>query len=83
MTKTATLGAVAALLTAAQPELMCRAYENADGKWLINPMFIAPKKQLADPYPCSTTAFTTSDGASAPLRRDDGSVVPDQKDTVS
>jgi hypothetical protein len=46
-------------------------------------MFIAPKKQVADPYPCSTTAFTKSDGTSAPLRRDDGSVVPDQKDSVS
>jgi hypothetical protein len=62
---------------------MCRAYDNADGKWLINPMFIDPKKPVADPYPCSTTAFTKSDGTSALLRRDDGSAVPDQKDTVS
>jgi hypothetical protein len=46
-------------------------------------MFIAPKKQVTDPYPCSTTALTKSDGTSAPLLRDDGSVVPDQKDTVS
>jgi len=66
-----------------KPELMCRAYDNTDGKWLINPMFIDPKKSVADPYPCSTTAFTKSDSTSAPLRRDDGSAVPDQKDTVS
>jgi phosphoglycolate phosphatase-like HAD superfamily hydrolase len=65
-----------------KPELMCRAYDNADGKWLINPMFIAPNKQVADPYPCSTKAFTKSDGSSAPLLRDDGGVVQDQKDTV-
>jgi hypothetical protein len=61
---------------------MCRAYDNADGKWLINPMFIAPNKQVADPYPCSTKAFTKSDGSSGPLLRDDGSLVRDQKDTV-
>jgi phosphoglycolate phosphatase-like HAD superfamily hydrolase len=66
-----------------KPELMCRAYENADGKWLINPMFIDPKKRVADPYPCSTTAFTKSDGTSAPMPRDGGGVVADQKDTVS
>jgi len=51
-------------------ELMCRAYDNADGKWLINPMFIAPNKPHADPYPCSTTAFTKIRRHSAPLRRE-------------
>ena len=33
-------------------EVMCHAYENADGKWLINPMFIEPKGQKADGYAC-------------------------------
>lgn len=34
-------------------ELMCYAYENADGKWLINPMFIEPKGQKVDGYSCA------------------------------
>ena len=33
---------------------MCNAYDNEDGKWLINPMFIEPKGQREEPYPCST-----------------------------
>lgn len=33
-------------------ELMCYAYENADGNWLVNPMFIAPLGQKADGYAC-------------------------------
>jgi hypothetical protein len=75
--------AVHLVINRGKPELMCRAYDNADGKWLVNPMFIAPNKPRADPYPCSTTAFTRSDGSSAPLLRDDGSLVPDQRDTAS
>jgi phosphoglycolate phosphatase-like HAD superfamily hydrolase len=65
-----------------KPELMCRAFDNADGHWLVTPMFIAPKKQVSDPYPCSTTAFTKSDGTGAPVLRDDASVIADQKDSV-
>ncbi|MEU6995912.1 haloacid dehalogenase-like hydrolase [Streptomyces sp. NPDC046465] len=63
-------------------ELMCRAYENGDGRWLVNPMFIEPKGKKADPYPCATTGYTRRDGAPAPVRRTDGSVIPDQRDTV-
>ncbi|AZM57486.1 hypothetical protein DMA15_06315 [Streptomyces sp. WAC 01529] len=63
-------------------ELMCRAYDNGDGRWLINPMFIEPKGEKADPYPCATTGYTERDGGQGPVRRPDGSVIPDQNDTV-
>ncbi|MFG2605315.1 haloacid dehalogenase-like hydrolase [Streptomyces sp. NPDC048514] len=63
-------------------ELMCRAYDDADGRWLINPMFLEPLPRRPDPYPCSTTARTAPDGTRGPVLRPDGSVVPDQADTV-
>ncbi|MFJ6938314.1 haloacid dehalogenase-like hydrolase [Streptomyces sp. NPDC101132] len=63
-------------------ELMCRAYDNSDGRWLVNPMFIEPKKQKTAPYPCATTGYTGADGTPGPVLRGDGSVVPDQQDTV-
>ncbi|WP_327322396.1 haloacid dehalogenase-like hydrolase [Streptomyces sp. NBC_01210] len=63
-------------------EVMCRAYDNGDGRWIVNPMFIEPKKRQVAPYPCATSAFTEQDGTSAPVRRADGSVVPDQRDSV-
>ncbi|MFE2230665.1 HAD family hydrolase [Streptomyces kronopolitis] len=63
-------------------ELMCRAYDNGDHRWLVNPMFIAPKKKQADPYPCASEGYTRPDGTLAPAHRPDGSVIPDQKDTV-
>ncbi|MEU3739501.1 HAD family hydrolase [Streptomyces sp. NPDC032198] len=63
-------------------ELMCRAYDNGDGRWLVNPMFIEPKGKLAKPYPCASTGYTERDGGAGPVRRADGSVIPDQKDTV-
>ncbi|KUJ58855.1 hypothetical protein ADL25_01160 [Streptomyces sp. NRRL F-5122] len=63
-------------------ELMCRAYDDADGRWLINPMFIEPLPRRPDPYPCSTTAYNRPDGGRGPVLRRDGSVVPDQQDTV-
>ncbi len=62
-------------------ELMCRAYDDADGKWLINPMFIEPKAKQASPYPCSTAGYTAPSGAKQPLVID-GRVVADQADTV-
>ncbi|MFD6890040.1 haloacid dehalogenase-like hydrolase [Streptomyces sp. NPDC059957] len=63
-------------------ELMCRAYDNSDGKWIVNPMFIQPKKQKAAPYPCATTGFTGRDGTPGPVLRGDASVIPDQTDSV-
>ncbi|MFI8504744.1 haloacid dehalogenase-like hydrolase [Streptomyces sp. NPDC085524] len=63
-------------------ELMCRAYENGDGRWIVNPMFIEPKKQKTTPYPCATTGYVDHDGTKGPVLRPDASVVPDQTDSV-
>jgi phosphoserine phosphatase len=63
-------------------ELMCRAYHNADGGWLINPMFIAPLKQRGAPYPCSTTGCRDSRGVTGPCRDEAGGVIPDQPDRI-
>ncbi|MER6389090.1 haloacid dehalogenase-like hydrolase [Streptomyces sp. NPDC001523] len=63
-------------------ELMCRAYDNSDGKWIVNPMFIEPKGRKPDPYPCATTGYVERDGTPGPVRRGDTSVIPDQRDTV-
>ncbi|WP_405788287.1 haloacid dehalogenase-like hydrolase [Streptomyces sp. NBC_00029] len=63
-------------------ELMCRAYDNSDGRWIVNPMFIEPKKQKTDPYPCTTTGYVGHDGTRGPVLRGDHSVVPDQTDSV-
>jgi len=63
-------------------ELMCHAYDNADGRWAINPMFIQPLPKKSGLYPCSTTAYIDADGNAGPVRRSDGSIVPDQEDTV-
>jgi phosphoserine phosphatase len=64
-----------------QIELMCRAYANLDGRWLVNPMFIKPRV-MSSPYPCATQGFDEPNGDQGPLRRPDGSVVPDQDDRV-
>ncbi|MGV9701727.1 haloacid dehalogenase-like hydrolase [Streptomyces sp. NPDC003483] len=63
-------------------ELMCRAYDDADGRWLINPMFLGPLPRRPEPYPCATSAYNAADGGGKPVLRDDGSVVPDQTDSV-
>ncbi|MFT4216708.1 MAG: haloacid dehalogenase-like hydrolase [Micropruina sp.] len=63
-------------------ELMCHAYDNADKRWAINPMFIQPLPQKQGLYPCSTTAYVDANGKHGPVRRTDGSIIPDQKDTI-
>lgn len=63
-------------------EVMCRGYDNADGRWVVNPMFIEPMKQKPDLYPCSTAAYNEPDGGKGPVLREDGPVVPDQEDSV-
>jgi phosphoserine phosphatase len=63
-------------------ELMCTAYDNADGRWLVNPMFIKPMDK-GDTYECATEGYTEPSGKEAPLHRPDGSVVPNQEDQVS
>ncbi|WKU44051.1 haloacid dehalogenase-like hydrolase [Streptomyces sp. VNUA116] len=61
-------------------ELMCRAYDDADGRWVANPMFIDPMPRKSGTYPCATTGATAEDGSKTPVRRADGSVIPDQAD---
>ena len=63
-------------------ELMCSAYAGLGAKWLINPMFIKPKAQLAAGYPCSTTGCVDAAGAKVPCYDEDGMAIPDQTDTV-
>ncbi len=64
-------------------EVMCRAYANQDGRWLVNPMFIEPLPRLAKGYPCSTTGYVNAEGEEAPVISDDGvTPIPDQQDTV-
>jgi hypothetical protein len=65
-----------------KPELMCRAYANADGRWIVNPMFIGPLPRFTKGYPCSTTGLVDASGDPAPVTGDDGSVIPDQRDAV-
>lgn len=65
-----------------KPELMCYAYDNEDGRWLINPMFIDPKPPRSDPYPCSTTACRLADGTPAPCLNEQNVVISDQRDSV-
>lgn len=70
------------ILNRNKDEVMCRAYDNADGRWVVNPMFIEPMKQKPDLYPCSTAAYNAPDGIKSPVLREDGAVVPDQADSV-
>ncbi|MFF2652335.1 haloacid dehalogenase-like hydrolase [Streptomyces sp. NPDC058045] len=63
-------------------EIMCRAYDDEDGRWLVNPMFIEPLPRRTAPYPCSTAGDNLPGGGKGPLHRADGSVVPDQQDTA-
>jgi hypothetical protein len=63
-------------------EIMCNAYGNHMNKWIINPMFIAPKGQFASGYACSTTACKSAVGLGVPCLDEAGGVIPDQTDTV-
>lgn len=63
-------------------ELMCNAYGNAGGRWLVQPMFIAPLPQQATPYPCASTACKDAGGAGVPCKDEDGAPIPDQQDSV-
>lgn len=63
-------------------ELMCHAYANQDGRWVINPMFIQPLPRFDEPYPCATTGYLDKDGDAGPVVGDDGQMIPDQVDTI-
>ena len=42
-------------------EVMCVAHDNADGRWLVNPMFIDPKRQSAG-YACASKGHAAPPG---------------------
>jgi len=63
-------------------ELMCNAYSNAGGRWIVNPMFIQPRPQQMTPYTCSSNACKDAAGASVACRDENGAVIADQGDTV-
>jgi haloacid dehalogenase-like hydrolase len=65
-----------------KPELMCRAYANQDGRWIVNPMFIEPLPRFTAGYPCSTKGMIDASGKESPVIGDDGAVIPDQADRV-
>ncbi|HEY3819046.1 MAG TPA: haloacid dehalogenase-like hydrolase [Polyangiaceae bacterium] len=56
-------------------QLMCNAYANAGGRWLVQPMFIDPLPARTEPYPCSTTL----DAAGHALLDEDGRPMHDVK----
>ena len=61
-------------------ELMCRALDDEDGRWIVVPMFVDPKDPQEEPYPCSTDGRIEPDGSTSPLLREDGSTVEDQRE---
>lgn len=63
-------------------ELMCRGLDDADHRWVVNPMFIEPLARKSGAYPCSTEGATNPDGTLGPVRRSDGTVIPDQTDRI-
>ena len=63
-------------------ELMCHAYNNAGGHWLINPMFLDPRPQQASVYACATSACKSAAGQGVPCTSEDGKPIADQMDTV-
>ena len=63
-------------------ELMCNAYGNAGGRWLVNPMFIEPRPQQAQAYACASSACKSADGNSVACLDEEGKAIPDQADTV-
>jgi hypothetical protein len=63
-------------------EIMCNAYGNAGGSWIVSPMFIAPRAELVAGYACSTNACKDMAGAKVPCVDEAGMTIPDQKDTV-
>jgi hypothetical protein len=59
-------------------ELMCQAYFNEDGRWLVNAMFIAPTMRRQDPYPCAEHACKGADGELSGCFSPRHQLIPDQ-----
>lgn len=62
-------------------ESMCHAYARKGDRWLINPMFVEPLPQRAEPYDCAS-ACTNDRGEPGPCLDDGGQRIADQTDTV-
>jgi hypothetical protein len=63
-------------------EVMCNAYSNAGGRWIVNPMFLQPKVQLTSGYACTTSACKDDKAASIPCVDEDAQPIADQQDRV-
>ena len=46
------------------PARLVAAYDDADGRWIVNPMFIEPEGQ-AEPYACATEGYVEPGGGDA------------------
>jgi hypothetical protein len=55
-------------------QLMCNAWANAGGRWIVQPMFIQPLPRRTEPYPCSTAV----DAEGKPIVDEEGHALPDQ-----
>ncbi|MFO0608384.1 MAG: haloacid dehalogenase-like hydrolase [Polyangiales bacterium] len=67
------------VLNRGKVQLMCNAYGNAMDRWLVQPMFIAPRAMRATPYPCTTA----TDAAGMPIVDENGARFPmDLADSV-
>jgi len=63
-------------------ELMCNGYNDYQGKYLVNPMFISPKGQHS-PYACSTSACFDAAGNGIPCHEEvTGNLIANQADTA-
>ncbi|WP_197040987.1 haloacid dehalogenase-like hydrolase [Chondromyces apiculatus] len=63
-------------------EIMCNGYRNLGDRWLVNPMFIAPRPRYDAGYACATNACVDASGAGAPCLDEEGQVIPEQVDSV-
>ncbi len=69
------------VLNRGKKELMCNAYGNADGTWIVNPMWIRPNA-VAPNFLCSATACFDVFGSGIPCVDENGVPIPDQVDDV-
>lgn len=61
-----------------QVQLMCNAYADDGGRWVVQPMFLQPKAEKAGAYPCSTAL----DHGERPIADAAGRPIADQRDRV-
>jgi hypothetical protein len=59
-------------------ELMCNAYSNAGGRWIVQPMFFDPLPRRPKAYPCATAV----DATGVPIVDENGQTMRDQVDSM-